>query len=154
MQVQIVTISRKPQGWVGQATEQYTKRISKPYAIDITYLSVGSNNLTKAQRRERDSNRLLEVMQTVDYGVCLDERGEQWTSVQLAQRLEKWSASYKKVLWVIGGAEGVSEAVREKAHVLWSVSPLTLPHQFLPVLLAEQLYRATTIVRGHPYHRH
>ena len=85
--------------------------------------------------------------------VALDERGELWTSEAFARRLAGWFGRRGGICFVIGDAQGLPAAVRERADAVWSLSPLTFPHALARVLVAEQLYRAASILAGHPYHR-
>ena len=85
--------------------------------------------------------------------VALDERGERWTTARLAQALRDWRERGLEVAFVIGSADGLSTDFKRNANVIVSLSALTLPHGLVRVLLAEQLYRATSLLRGHPYHR-
>jgi 23S rRNA (pseudouridine1915-N3)-methyltransferase len=85
--------------------------------------------------------------------VVLDERGKSCSSVEFAKRIARWREEGDDVSFVIGGADGVARTLRERAHWLWSLSPLTLPHGLVRILLAEQIYRAASILGNHPYHR-
>jgi 23S rRNA (pseudouridine1915-N3)-methyltransferase len=102
---------------------------------------------------EPEGERLLRHVDADTLAVALDERGESWTSAELARRLARWLNGEPHVALLIGGPDGLSAAVRRRADHLWSLSPLTLPHGLVRVLLAEQLYRAWTLLQGHPYHR-
>ncbi len=85
--------------------------------------------------------------------MVLDERGKSLTTAELARRLERWKQDGIDVAFIIGGADGTSGALQQDADLLWSLSPLTLPHGLCRVILAEQLYRAASLLAGHPYHR-
>jgi 23S rRNA (pseudouridine1915-N3)-methyltransferase len=85
--------------------------------------------------------------------VVLDERGKPWTTRELATHIEGWQMEGRDAAFIIGGADGLSDAIKRDAHVMWSLSALTLPHGLVRVVLAEQLYRAYTLLKNHPYHR-
>jgi 23S rRNA (pseudouridine1915-N3)-methyltransferase len=85
--------------------------------------------------------------------VLLDERGQQLSSQALAQQFGRWRDSGRDVVFVIGGADGLAPRLKAEADMLWSLSALTMPHGLVRVVLAEQLYRASSILSGHPYHR-
>ena len=85
--------------------------------------------------------------------VALDVRGQSWSTERLAVRLEEWMGDGRDVGFIIGGPDGISTDVMNKAEIRWSLGPLTLPHPLVRVVLVEQLYRAWTITRNHPYHR-
>lgn len=92
-------------------------------------------------------------MRADDVVVLLDERGKAFTSRQIATRIAAWQTQGCNLTFVIGGPDGVDEACRQRATQVWSVSPMTLPHELARLVLVEQLYRAHTIIEGHPYHR-
>lgn len=100
-----------------------------------------------------EGDKLLGKLKPAERLVLLDEKGQQFTSRELAQRLGEWQAHGDDLAFVIGGPDGVSAAVRERAVVTWSLSKLTLPHGLARIILAEQLYRAWSLSTGHPYHR-
>ena len=85
--------------------------------------------------------------------IALDERGSMWSSMALSKRMDGWMRDGESIALLIGGADGLSDACRERAHSIWSLSRLTLPHALARVVVAEQLYRASAILAGHPYHR-
>lgn len=85
--------------------------------------------------------------------VAMDEHGRPWTTRQLADRLRDWMHGGRDIALLVGGPDGLSPGCREQAQELWSLSPLTLPHMLCRVLIAEQLYRAWSLLHGHPYHR-
>jgi len=99
-----------------------------------------------------EAKRILEVVGK-DYLVVLDERGQSVDTKKLASKLANWQNLGKDVSLVIGGADGIHASLKQKADWLWSLSPLTLPHGMVRVVLAEQLYRAHTVNQNHPYHR-
>lgn len=102
---------------------------------------------------EKEGERLIQSIPEGALVVALDADGEPWSTKQLANRLEKWRQNHQNVALLLGSAEGLSPACLERAHIRWSLSALTLPHGLARVLVAEQLYRAWTILSGHPYHR-
>jgi 23S rRNA (pseudouridine1915-N3)-methyltransferase len=85
--------------------------------------------------------------------IALDARGTPWSSEQLAERMAAWRMGGRDVYLLIGGAEGLDDTVLQRAHARWSLGPLTLPHMLVRVIVAEQLYRAASLLAGHPYHR-
>ena len=105
------------------------------------------------EREAKDEARLLEAVPEGSRLVVLSERGEEWTSEQLAAWTTRWEMDGRDVAFAIGGAEGVPEPVLERAERVWSLSRLTFPHELARLLVYEQLYRAYTIRRGEPYHR-
>ena len=96
---------------------------------------------------------MLKALQAPAYVIALDERGKNWSSTDLAAELESWMANKPNIVFMIGGPDGLADSCKQRADRLWSLSPLTLPHALVRVVLAEQIYRAWTLVQGHPYHR-
>ena len=105
------------------------------------------------QMIEKESDRMLAAIARNDYVIALDQPGTQYTTVDLAGLLDTWLGQGRDLALLIGGADGLSDACRMRADLRWSLSDLTLPHGLVRVLSAEQIYRAWSILRGHPYHR-
>lgn len=146
--------SRQPQ-WVNQGFETYARRMPRDCSLDLVEISpvlrTGSGDLKRALDREGD--RVIRAIPRDAPVVALDFEGESWSTRQLSAHLDVWRRDYQCVALLIGGADGLSPACLERAQMRWSLSPLTLPHGLARVLAAEQLYRAWTILSGHPYHR-
>ena len=102
---------------------------------------------------EAEGELILGKLDTAEQVVLLDERGKQFSSQSLASRLTEWQSDARDLCLIIGGPAGVSESLRQRADIKWSLSELTLPHGLARVVLAEQLYRAWSLQTGHPYHR-
>ena len=102
---------------------------------------------------EVEAEALLTRIKSGEQVVLMDERGSQLTSHTLATRLSDWQADGRDLCFVIGGPDGVADACRQRADIIWSLSKLTLPHGLARVLFAEQMYRAWSLQNGHPYHR-
>ena len=101
----------------------------------------------------RFSNLIESFIDQSAYIIAMDQKGAQWTSESLAEKLIAWSLSKSKFQFLIGGSEGLSSAVLDRADIIWSLSKLTLPHSIARIVLLEQLYRAFMINNNHPYHR-
>lgn len=140
--------------WVETACAEYTKRMPREAYVEIIDIRpekrAAGNSTENIQRIE--AKRILEAIGK-DYCIVLDERGQEVTTLQLADRLEGWQSSGRDVALIIGGADGLHASVKQNADWLWALSKLTLPHAMVRVLLAEQLYRAHSVVINHPYHR-
>ena len=142
-------------GWVEDGVREYTKRLPPELKLEIRELPLASRgrDATPAQAVAREAKRLRDAMPPRDRLVVLDVAGRSLTTEQLAIRLADWQMSGDNYSLVIGGPDGVDRALLDEADLCWSLSPLTLPHPLVRVLLVEQLYRAWTINAGHPYHR-
>ncbi len=140
--------------WVETACLEYTKRMPRELGLDIIEIKpekrAAGNNTENIQAIE--AKRIIEAIGK-DYCVALDERGVEVSTLQLADKLRDWQNHGRDIALVIGGADGLHASVKQKADWLWALSKLTLPHAMVRVLLAEQLYRAHTVISNHPYHR-
>jgi 23S rRNA (pseudouridine1915-N3)-methyltransferase len=131
--------------WVTQAYEEYTRRLRSSMRVDLEELNVGKN-------KADEEKRLLERVGD-DYLVTLDEHGKSLTTVELAKWLAQRQQDGRNLSFVIGGPDGLAPEILEKAALRWSLSALTFPHAMVRVILAEQLYRAQSVLQNHPYHR-
>ena len=131
--------------WVTQAYEDYTRRLRSGMRVDLDELAVGKNKLD-------EEKRLLDRVGD-DYLVTLDEHGKSLTTVELAKWLAQRQQDGRNVSFVIGGPDGLGAEILKKADLRWSLSALTFPHAMVRVILAEQLYRAHSVLQNHPYHR-
>jgi len=140
--------------WVESACSEYLKRMPREASVEIIEIKPDKRASGKNAEvvQEAEAKRILEAAGK-DYLIALDERGQEVTTVQLAARMETWLTSGRDIALVIGGADGLHASVKSRADWLWGLSKLTLPHGMVRVLLAEQLYRAWTVIQHHPYHR-
>ena len=140
--------------WVETACAEYTKRMPREASVEIIDIKpekrAAGNSAENIQLIE--AKRILDAIGK-DYCIALDERGQEVTTLQLADKFKDWQFSGRDVALIIGGADGLHASVKQKADWLWGLSKLTLPHAMVRVLLAEQLYRAHTVISNHPYHR-
>lgn len=154
VRIRIVAVGHKMPTWVEQGCADYIKRMPREIAVESVEIKPARRTPGKSteQVREAEAQRILQAVGR-DSLIVLDERGQQWTTFQLADQLRLWMAHGQDVALVIGGADGLHEHVRQAARAQWSLSRLTLPHGMVRVLVAEQLYRAWSILSNHPYHR-
>ena len=140
--------------WVESGCAEYLKRMPREMTVEIVEIKPDKRAAGKssAQVQEAESKRILEAAGR-DYLIALDERGQEVTTLQLADRMQTWLGGGRDVSLVIGGADGLHADIKSRADWLWSLSKLTLPHGMVRVLLAEQLYRAHSVIINHPYHR-
>ena len=140
--------------WVETACAEYTKRMPREASVEIIDIKpekrAAGNSTENIQLLE--AKRILEAIGK-DYCIALDERGQEVTTLQLADKFKDWQSSGRDIALIIGGADGLHASVKQKANWLWGLSKLTLPHAMVRVLLAEQLYRAHSVITNHPYHR-
>jgi 23S rRNA (pseudouridine1915-N3)-methyltransferase len=150
MRVEIVAVGKVKQAQCRALVDEYMGRLKH-------YLPSGQSEVREGKGQPHEVMRQeAEALSAAAQGVrvVMDERGKLLTSAELAEQLERWmNAGTKQVSFVIGGAAGLEPALRDGADLLLALSPMTLPHEIARVILAEQLYRAMTIIRGEPYHK-
>lgn len=141
--------------WVGQAWSEYAGRFPRGLTLELREIPLArrGRNADVRALAATEGEALLAAVPGGSRIVALDEGGRQWSTAELAQRLETWMREEKGVSFLVGGPDGLAPGCLERAHDTWSLSRLTLPHPMVRVILAEQLYRAWTITRNHPYHR-
>jgi len=155
MKIALWSIGKAHDSYVKDGITEFTKRISKYYPVEWTIIPVPKNAgmLSEMDLRKREAEIVLQWLRPDDYLIALDEKGKSFTSEGLAQFIHQRSnESIKSLVFLIGGAFGLDEQVLQKAKCIWSLSPLTFPHQLVRLILAEQLYRACTILRNEKYH--
>ena len=154
MKLRILTVGHKMPDWVELGCAEYLKRMPREMTVEIVEIKPDKRAAGKnaAQVQEAESKRIIEAVGR-DYLIALDEHGQEVTTLQLADRMKNWLSGGRDVSLVIGGADGLHADVKIRADWLWSLSKLTLPHGMVRVLLAEQLYRAHSVINNHPYHR-
>lgn len=148
--ITIVAVGKKHESWIQDGLERYQKRLKKPFDVKWVLLPHSAKNGQAARKTE--SEAILSRLPERDFVVLLDETGVLYDSPTLARQVESVFSQGASITFVIGGAYGVNEAVRERAHIVWSLSPLVFPHQLVRLILIEQLYRTQEIIRGTPYH--
>ncbi len=153
MKLRVLAIGRDRSGLFAPAVEEYLGRLARTLKLELVELPEARKHAGTPQAKEEEGATILAKLRPGERLVALDERGEQPTSVELARRLARWQERGQDVALVIGGADGLSPAVLERAQERLSLSRLTLPHRLARVVLVEQLYRAVTILRGEPYHK-
>ena len=155
MRILIVAVGEKPPAWVKAGFAEYARRLPKPFTPQLIEVAPGERGKGRDPTRaiSGEGDRVLAANPAGAHAIALEERGTAWTSVELARRFEAWSRDGNDVALLVGGPDGHAPAVLARADQRWSLGPLVLPHMLVRLLLAEQLYRAWSITRNHPYHR-
>ncbi|CAK7011043.1 MAG: Ribosomal RNA large subunit methyltransferase H [Desulfovibrio sp.] len=151
-QIHILAVGKLREPHWRDATAFYAGRLRRGYELVETIVKDGDASLAPAERNALEGERLLQALKGTLTPVCLDEKGKLLSSVEFAGFLRQCFDSAKTPCFLIGGAFGLSEKVKERATKLISLSPMTFPHELARVLLYEQLYRADAILHGRPYH--
>jgi len=141
--------------WITAGFNEYAKRMPREAKIELLEIKPEprTTGKTTAQIMEAEAGRILNALPQNYLRIALDEHGAQLTTKQLAAQMQGWMREGRDVAFVIGGADGLHDSVKKAAHQQLALSALTLPHAFVRVLLAEQLYRAYSLMHNHPYHR-
>lgn len=155
MKVSLWTIGKTNEIYVKEGINDFTKRISRYFPIEWNIIPVPKNAgmLSEMDLKKKEAETILQWLRPEDYLVALDERGKQISSEGLAKFIQTRSnESVKNIVFLIGGAFGLEDQILAKAKFTWSLSQLTFPHQLVRLILAEQIYRACTIIRNEKYH--
>lgn len=155
MKLRVLAVGQRMPDWVVQGVETYRKRLPRELALEIVEIAPGprqkSADVDRAIRVEGD--RMLARLGKSERAIALDVEGSAWSTPSLADRLKEWQMEGDDVALLVGGPDGLDKRCLARAHQRWSLSPLTLPHPLVRIMLAEQLYRGWTLLSGHPYHR-
>lgn len=154
MKLSVLAVGHRQPAWVNEGCAEYLKRMPRELPASVTEIKPeGRGSKTREQLLAAEKGRLREAMATGSRLVVLDEKGDDLTTLQLARRLEAWMLDGRDVSLLIGGADGLDEEFKQQADDRLRLSSLTLPHGMARLLLCEQLYRAVSVLKNHPYHR-
>lgn len=155
MNIHLIAVGEKMPAWVQQGYEEYAKRMPRECSLKLVEIAPGKRgkNADIARAMRDEGQRMLAAIPKGARVIALEVNGRNWRTEQLAEQLGNWLGGGQDVALLVGGPEGLSDEARAAAQQQWSLSPLTLPHPLVRVLLSEQLYRAWSILNNHPYHR-
>jgi|SRR5689334_505764 len=155
MRARLIAVGERMPDWVADGFDEYRKRLSRELPLDLVEIRLGSRGKGRDPARAiADEGAAVRAALPKDvHIVALDGRGSAWSSEQLAAELKRWRMEGRDLAFLIGGPDGHAADVLSNAHQRWSLGPLTLPHMLVRLVVAEQLYRAVTMLAGHPYHR-
>ena len=141
--------------WVDAGFNEYARRMPRAARLELIAIKPESRIEGRTVERlvETEGKRILAALPAGSVKIVLDERGTLLSTAELARRIERWRNMGCDVAFIVGGADGLAEGLKRSAEFNWSLTPLTLPHGLARVVLAEQLYRAVSILQNHPYHR-
>lgn len=155
MKISIVAVGNKMPAWVETGTQEFLKRF--PSDMCVNFKEIAPHKRTKNSDIERittlEGDAMMDAVGSGKRIITLEVTGKAWTTKQLAMQLDKWKMDGRDVALLIGGPEGLAKRCINAAEQRWSLSPLTLPHPLVRVLVAESLYRAWSVTQNHPYHR-
>lgn len=163
MRIKLLSVGRRMPGWVDDGFAEYAKRLPQSCQLELVEIEPALRGKPRqrgqpsAAQREallaNEGERMLKATPPSAHVVALDVQGQPWSTEGLSQVMAHWLAGGRDVALLVGGADGLDPRCLNRAEQRWSLSQLTFPHPLVRVILAEQLYRAWTLLQGHPYHR-
>lgn len=155
MRIKLIAVGSRMPRWVEDGWQEYAKRMPAELSLDLVEIPLttrGKNaDVTRMIRQEGEA--MLSKVGPGERIVTLEVQGRPWSTEQLAVELDKWRLDARTVNLMVGGPEGLAAEVQARSEQRWSLSPLTLPHPLVRILIGEQIYRAWTVLSGHPYHK-
>ena len=154
MRVRLLTVSQRQPSWVISACAEYEKRMPRAWQFEVLEIKpeARTSGVTRQKVQAAESIRIKNAVPKGALVVALDERGESWTTERFAEKIEGWQQIGRDLAFVIGGADGLDPQFRQQADQCLSLSKMVMPHGLVRVVMVEQLYRAATVIDGHPYH--
>lgn len=164
MRIRLLAVGNKLPSWIQEGFHVYAKRFPPPYSFELVEIPPEKRGKTSNPREkqagtsaqqiiEREGEKILAAIKPGNLVIALEIKGQPWSTEKLSAQLEKWQLDGRPVDILIGGPDGLSDKCRQKADIQWSLSPLTLPHPLVRIIVTEQLYRAISLLNNHPYHR-
>lgn len=155
MKCRVIAAGTRLPAWVNQGFREYQKRLRPPLVLELLEIPVAARRTGENSRKavSREGQHMLAAIGRDDYVVALEVDAKSMTTAQLSAWLAERLQAAQPLTLLIGGPDGLSDACRVRANQSWSLSPLTLPHGLVRIVLAEQIYRAMSMLAGHPYHR-
>ncbi len=139
--------------WVVAGFADYAKRMPKELRLELVEVPLARRGNDVVRARQEEGAKLLAAVGPRDRVICLCVEGKRWSTRDLADRIAAWQQEGRDIALLVGGPDGLDQACLDRAEGTWSLSPLTLPHALVRVVVAEQVYRGWSILSGHPYHR-
>lgn len=155
MRIHLIAVGQKMPGWVTQGYQEYTKRLPRECRLELHEIAPGHRGKGQDPKRAMadEGQRMLAAIPRDTRVIALDERGKNWSTPDVSKQLGNWLGGGQDVCLLVGGPDGLSPECKQCADQTWSLSRLVFPHPVVRILLAEQLYRAWSLLNNHPYHR-
>ena len=155
MMLHLISVGNRMPVWVSEGFEEYQKRLASECKLNLITITPAqrTKNSHVPQLVAEEGKKIAVAIPKQSRVIALDEKGQLWNTKQLAQALQCWQLERQDMSFLIGGADGLSADCLNSAEHIWSLSPLTLPHPLVRIIVAEQLYRAWSLLKRHPYHR-
>jgi 23S rRNA (pseudouridine1915-N3)-methyltransferase len=155
MKIRLLTITHKSPAWILEGYQDYAKRLPPSCALELVEIPAEKRTANADLKRimEREGEKMLAAIKPGNHVIALDKGGKSWTSEELSVQLGQWLQGGRNIDLLVGGPEGISPACLQQARETWSLSALTFPHLIVRLIVAEQIYRAYSILQNSPYHR-
>ena len=154
MRINLITIGKKMPKWISDGIEHYQKQLPSHFNFTITSLESQSRKSDSADKTKKlEAKLILEAASQSSLLIAFDENGKQQTSKQFSKSIESWQLEGENVSLIIGGADGLSSEIQQKCGKVWGLSNLTMTHSMARLLVVEQIYRGSSLLSNHPYHR-
>jgi 23S rRNA (pseudouridine1915-N3)-methyltransferase len=155
MKIRLLTITHKSPSWIQTGYQDYAKRLPPSCMLELVEIPAEKRTANADLKRitDREGEKMLAAIKPSHHVIALDKGGKSWSSEQLAEQLHGWLQSGNNIDLLVGGPEGLAPACLQKARETWSLSSLTFPHLIVRLIVAEQIYRAFSILQNSPYHR-
>ena len=155
MKVHLIAVGKKMPEWINSGYAEFSKRMPPELQIDLIEITPSVRNKTTPTEKniKEEGKRIQSAIPANSRLIVLDVKGKKFSSIALSKKMESWLPMGQDIVLVIGGADGIDPKIKQQADEKWSLSSFTLPHALVRVVVAEQLYRAWSILKGHPYHR-
>lgn len=155
MRIRLLAVGTRMPGWVDEGFADYAKRLSGDISLELVEITAGKRLKATdlARVKEQEGEALLSALRPQERVIALDVLGRSLATEDLAATLKDWQVDGRPAALLVGGPEGLSKAALDRADEKWSLSRLPLPHPLVRIVVAEQVYRAWSLLKGHPYHR-
>ena len=151
--LRLLAVGTRMPGWVQEGFEEYRKRLPREWSLELREIPLAKRGADVPRAMREEGEALLAALDGDEHVVAMEVGGKALSTADMAGRLGRWREDGRRAAFLVGGPDGLPESCRARANEQWSLSRLTLPHPLVRVLLAEQLYRAWSLMAGHPYHR-
>ena len=155
MKIHLIAVGKKMPGWVNTGYSEFSKRMPPELQLNLNEITPSARNKSTPVEKniKEEGERIQAAIPPNSRLIVLDENGKKFSSIDLSKKMESWLPMAQDIAIVIGGADGIDPKIKQQADEIWTLSSFTLPHALVRVVIAEQLYRAWSILKGHPYHR-
>lgn len=155
MIIHLIAVGTRCTSWAETGFQDYQKRLPAEYKLNLITIPLSKRNKNSqiSKHIAEEEKKILAAIPKRSRVIALDVKGQMWNTQQLAQSLQQWQLERQDISLLIGGPDGLGDTCINHAERIWSLSPLTLPHALVRIVVAEQLYRAWSLLSGHPYHR-